>query len=500
MMNLRIDSCRTLHSFLSVEHSLFKALEKGFGKRFLSRLSLLSSKKAKYTTVFAVIAVILVSFLAFFPVEDKGVNSVPQDNADPSVSSISQNPTNTTENSTNETEKIETGLPQGVVNKPVAPSPRVLLPSKPLGIMSSAQVINRTIWKAVAKHAWQYFQPGIVDPVTGLPSAGCGYPYFTDWDLGVYVQAVIDAQDIGLIEREGSWGADDRFEKVLAFLENRRLTNDSLPFWFYQAGDGSPGSQSANCSGTVADTGRLLVALQNLKTYNNSLETRIDYVVNNRMNYSFMLNELDTLVKSNNIYDYFVASGFAAFWSNKSNVPASIMDNIMSAQQVDLHGAQLPISKIACEPILLSIFDLSQPDPRLFNLSRQVYLAHENWYSATGKFRAFSEGPTISGKFAYEWVVMPDGRTWVVQDEEGQDFNISPVIYSKVAFSFLAIHNTVHARNIVVHLENALPDLGSGYCDGIHEDGRNKVDITGSNTNGLIISAARYAIESGDWP
>jgi hypothetical protein len=127
-------------------------------------------------------------------------------------------------------------------------------------------------------------------------------------------------------------------------------------------------------------------------------------------------------------------------------------------------------------------------------------LAHEGWYNATGIFRAFSEGPTIPGPFAYEWVVLPDGQTWVVQDQQGLDYLIHPIVYSKVAFSFLAIYNTTFARNMVVNLENNLPDLGNGYCDGIHEDGTNKVQITGSNTNGLIISAARYAIKSGDWP
>ena len=61
--------------------------------------------------------------------------------------------------------------------------------------------MNRTVWTAVAKNAWNYFSPGIgVDSTTGLPFAGGdGFKAFTDWDLGSYIQAVIDAQEIGLI-------------------------------------------------------------------------------------------------------------------------------------------------------------------------------------------------------------------------------------------------------------------------------------------------------------
>ena len=44
-------------------------------------------------------------------------------------------------------------------------------------------------------------QPGVgVDNNTGLPYATAyGFYAFTDWDLGVYIQAIIDAQELNLI-------------------------------------------------------------------------------------------------------------------------------------------------------------------------------------------------------------------------------------------------------------------------------------------------------------
>ena len=72
----------------------------------------------------------------------------------------------------------------------------------------------------MAANAWKYFQPGVgVDSTTGLPYAGP--PILTDWDLGVYVQAVIDAQKLGLIATNGTWGFNARMDKVLTFLETR---------------------------------------------------------------------------------------------------------------------------------------------------------------------------------------------------------------------------------------------------------------------------------------
>ncbi len=498
-VNLPAYTSRIFQPFNSVKHCFFKIASLKHSRKFLLKKSIHLNKKL-YTTIFVVLAVLHVSFFIFFPVGREEPTDIPQETAGLSALPSAQNSTNTIENQKNETEESNLSLDKDKpVDTPTTPI-QILPVPKPPGIVGSASVIDRTTWKAVAAHAWQYFQPELVNSVTGLPAAGCGFPYFTDWDLGVYLQAVMDAQTIGVIQKEGKWGADNRIEKVVTFLENRPLTNDTLPFWFYQAEDGNPYSKLANYSGTMTDTGRLLVALQNLKTYNYSLQTRIDNVVKNRMNYSFMVTELETLVGSNNLYDYFVSSGFAAFWPEKMYVPTSIINNIMSATQINVNGGTLPVSKISCEPILLSVFDLQQANPKILELSRQVYFAHEGWHNSADRYRAFSEGPTIPGTFAYEWIILPDGRTWTILDGAGSDLRIDPIIYSKVAFSFLALYNTQYARDMVVYLENSLPDLGSGYCDGIHEDGRSKVDITGSNTNGLIISAARYAIQSGDWP
>ncbi len=373
--------------------------------------------------------------------------------------------------------------------------------SLPLGPVGSAQTINSTVWRAVAQNAWRYFQPGIgVDSTTGLPGAGIGFPYFTDWDLGVYIQAVLDALTIGIIGKDGEWGADARIEKIMSFLENRPLADGNLPFWWYESGTGNKwdsGTWFGETAINVADTGRLLASLHNLKRYN-SLADRIDRVVHERMDYSPMWSNITMLTDTADVYHYLVAKGFASFWpSNFSHVPLAILDNIFAAPEVEKHGVKLPLSRITCEPLLISIFDLEY-DSRIRQLGKIVYSASEARYNATGRYTAFSEGNTGRG-FVYEWVVLPDGRTWTVQNPDGSDTDINPIIYYKVAFSFLSIYKTEYARKMVTHLENSVQVTAYGYSDGIDDapEGEGRlVPIVGSNNNGLILSAARYAVQN----
>ena len=113
---------------------------------------------------------------------------------------------------------------------------------------------------------------------------------------------------------------------------------------------------------------------------------------------------------STSIYAYYVASGFASFWPERfSSVAEAQINNIVSAPKVETYGVELPMSQITCDPLLYSVFDL-KPDARVLDLAKQVYLAHEARYNATGKYTAYSEGNTdLMGEpsYAYEWVVMP---------------------------------------------------------------------------------------------
>jgi hypothetical protein len=131
----------------------------------------------------------------------------------------------------------------------------------------------------------------------------------------------------------------------------------------------------------------------------------------------------------------------------------------------------------------------------LLALTSQVYLAHDAYYNATGKFAAFSEGSSPSNGYIWEWVTTGNGDTWKITSGGNSYVNIDPVVFNKVAFSFLALYNTTFARNTLIYLEQQLPAPTNGYSDGADNSG-NLVRGTGSSTNGLILDAAQYALQN----
>ena len=497
MVTKTLISYNKTHSFLylnlvDLKDSIEIERKKGLFRQKRLRLN----KKATGIVVFAIIIVMLVSIFAFLPQQNDS-KKIYQKNNDNST--IHQSGTNSSTNNQTQDSSIPSASPK--------PTAKVNLPTpepKPPGLIASAQTINSAVWLQVAANAWKYFQPGTgVDSTTGLPYSNS--PIFTDWDLGVYIQAVIDARKIGLINTDGYWGFNARIDKVLKFLETRPLnpnTTDKFPYWFYQATNGENYPELSDMAPTPydgVDTGRLFVALNNIKVYNSSWTSRInDFVHNangNRTNYDAMLPNIKSdATTSTSIYAYYIYSGFASFWPNKFNdIQSTILNNIFSAGKVTTYGdVWLPKSEITGDPLLCSIFELNNTDSRLLTLAYQVYLAHEAYYNDTGRYRAFSEGPSMSGGWEYEWVVLPDGRTWTLDEANS---NTSPIIYSKVALSFLALYNTTYAKNMSIYLENTLPEPKSGYYEGVDESGQ-KLERIGSNTNSLILDAALYAIQN----
>ncbi|MCL5949021.1 MAG: DUF3131 domain-containing protein, partial [Candidatus Bathyarchaeota archaeon] len=283
---------------------------------------------------------------------------------------------------------------------------QALTPPKVPGTIETAQGMNNSVWVDVAKNAWQYFQPGVaVDSTTGLPGSGYGVPYFTDWDLGVYIQAVIDAKTLNLTETDGDWGFTARMDKVLTFLETRELNNASYPYWFYQSDGKNYHAMSDSATNPVdaVDTGRLFVALNNLRLFDTTLAQRVNKIVlNGRSNYAVLVPPIKAESQnSTSIYAYYIASGFASFWPNElSNVTSTILYNIrMRGNTTTPENATLPIADILGDPLICSVFETSS-NSQLTAIARQVYLAHEAYYTATGQYRAFSEGGSLSTHWA----------------------------------------------------------------------------------------------------
>jgi hypothetical protein len=476
--------------------SLNKVREKNFSGRRLLKLNMKSSSILAVAIIMIMIVSVFVSLSTSSPNKPSFVQPVVNNSTD-TPSPTGQQTAGPTQKPVNTQESGSIWNPIKIIQTIVNPTPR------PVGLIESDPNVSAPVWKAVAANAWQYFQPGVgVDSNTGLPAGSLGWNFFTDWDLGVYIQAVIDSQKIGLLTKDGDWGSHARLDKVVKFLETRELNSTTkVPFWFY----GSDGIGSITQFGVdVIDTGTLFVALNNLKNFDINFTSRINNIVynglqNNRTDYASLVPSMQSFSGSASIYGYYCVSGFACFWPEQlGTMPDKILSNMYASNVKTPENVTLPKADISCEPLLYSFFNLNT-NPKIVQLMNQTYSAHEAKYNATGQYVAFSEGISPSSNFIWEWVVMSDGNTWNITS--GQTYlNINPVIYSKVSLSFLSLYNTTFARDMSIYLERILPDPANGYSAGAdynaNSNNANLVASVDSNTNGLILSAARYAIQN----
>ena len=358
-------------------------------------------------------------------------------------------------------------------------------------------------WLTLAGNAWNYFQPGVgVDATTGLVLGSTVYPYITDWDNALYIQAVVDAEKLGMLDANGTWGANSRIDRVLTLLETRPLTSSGVPYVSYSS---STGKNSTNVTQIPADAGALFAALKNLEEAKPQFKIRVDNIVYNVTNYEPLNKVVDNLLgkvqngqRQLEIYDYFVMRGFACFWPQRFNPEADAMLTAYSkAPILNYSGITLPAIKLTSDPLLMNSLYFQQQDSRVLNLASQAYLAQEARYNMTGKFTAFSEGNSDDG-FIYEWIATSTG-TWVIQNLEGYDnftdITVTPVVFLKVAAGYLALYNTAYAQSMVNFILKQLPNPVNGYKTGIYESG-DALQAAPDDGNSLIISAARYALEN----
>lgn len=356
-------------------------------------------------------------------------------------------------------------------------------------------------WVEWAKTAWSYYDPGTgVDPNTGILKASYHWSFLTDWDLGGYIISIIKAELMGILPKDGEWGADDRIEKVLTFLETRPISPYGVPYHFYSSTNGKPkGGGITN----VSDAGRLLIALNLLKQYRPDLAKRIDDIVV-RNGYELLANRTNAWRTTAGFYKYYVAHGFKFFGFDKAYPVQEALrefEKIKNGPHVNVFGIDLPATEVTSEPMLHMIFEIGADEDYMEYL-RRVYSVQEARYYATKKLTAWSEGNTglRDPTYVYQWIVTPRGDTWKITPKE-----INPIIFTKVAFGLHALFNTSYTKLLVDHVlrkeserRKSLPFIlflpAKGFIEGVDESGRIVGDIV-DKTQTIIIEAAYYALK-----
>jgi len=367
-----------------------------------------------------------------------------------------------------------------------------LLPS-----LSQDSAQTESDWGAWAEVAWRYYTPGIgVDPQSLLHRANTQWHWFTDWDLGSYIQSLIDADKLKMIKVEPFFA--ERVEAILGFLERRDLSGNGFPYWSYSTYTGEPNKEAGETN--PADIGRLLLALSTLRAYRPELASRIKKIVD-RHNVSRVLERMGL---EGGFYGYYAAQGFKAFGfaSNKAvNRSLGEMTRLSKGPHLSIYGEQIPRAWITSEPILHTLLELPNLDDDLFQeYALRIYKVQELRFKATGNYTAFTEGCYFTyGNYIFEWIIRGDnGATWtIVSFDQGkaQTLNIPAVIYTKAAFAYHALFTSEYTHKLVDWLLSRKEiKTPSGFTEGVSE-ANELVSYTTDKTNAMILSAARHAIE-----
>jgi len=356
-----------------------------------------------------------------------------------------------------------------------------------------------------AEIAWRYYQPGVgVNPNTGLNYPTKNWHIITDWDLGTYIIALVDAEELGLIEKPGAWGLTERANMVLNFLETRPLASGGVPFLRYDSDSGQVYSDERDKPTNPSDAGRLLISLYLLKDSHPEFTDAVDAILK-RTNYEKIATDLNLWRSTTSgYYAFYSAQGFSLFGMDGEGVQYGLnaINVLSNSESVDLYGVTVPVGFVTSEPLLLLALELGLKDETKDHLT-QIYAAQESRYEKTGKLTAWTEGAydnfeLLGEWYLFQWLVFgSEEKVWLVTEGTNK-LEINPVVFTKAGFAFHALFDSEYTKILVGRLGEL--DTQDGFIEGITEEGRELTGITKirpvltDKTNGMILSAARYAL------
>lgn len=362
-------------------------------------------------------------------------------------------------------------------------------------------------WLTWASIAWRYYQPGVgINPNTGLSRANLDWDYATDWDLGTNIISVIMARRVGLIgdTTPTGWGFRDRIDRILSALENRPLGMSSgipWPYWAYDW-DGSGCGTYCNRLTDTADSARLLAALDMLRNFDQAYTARVEAIYERtKTAYNEMVSEFGA-----GYYGYYYARAYEA-WGYNETVSLQDFEQLKNAPTLSVYGIQIPKISTEAEPTFFVLLELnrSQVSTTYLDFAERMYEAQMARYSNTGLLTGWSEGGYFDPPYyVYETIydpTAPPPGTWVIT-AEGQVLNASttrPLMYTKVAFSYLAIYGANSYTNALTSAAATLASQ-SGFGEGTFEDGSRPTWSPGSfysdKTNELVLAASAYVLST----
>jgi hypothetical protein len=155
------------------------------------------------------------------------------------------------------------------------------------------------------------------------------------------------------------------------------------------------------------------------------------------------------------------------------------------------------------EPIIHGILELRIKEGSFFEFGKRVYEAQKSRWKNTGKRTGWSEGGYYkSPGYIYEWIVYNSSKIWMITTPGGDQVNIDPLMYVKVAFAYAAIYGENEYTTSLVNAATQLANNQYGFGEATLEDGSSalplwsqRLSFYSDKTNQIILASALYALE-----
>ncbi|PLR39584.1 hypothetical protein CYR55_06805 [Chimaeribacter californicus] len=379
--------------------------------------------------------------------------------------------------------------------------------------------------QAIAVNAWQYFVANY-QPTTGLVNAVNKYPSTTMWDTGSYIAAMVAARELGIIDKAEF---DRRMIKLLKTLNTLVLFQNEMPNKVYNtitAQKVNYLNKPGEIGFSAIDIGRMLLWLKIVKERYPEYGNSVDNIVLG-WDFTHTVDDCGTLYgayldgnkktvyaqEGRLGYEEYASAGFQLWGFSTCQaarpepyalaniycvlVPYDTRDprltsqhNYVVTESYLLHGLEMGWDKSDDREDNLNNYS----HPWMKNFADRVYQAQENRYMITGTLTARSEHQLDKAPYFVYDTVFADGFNWNTITDKGKYVPETAAISLKAALGMWVLWDSPYTDRLLNTIENA-NEKGSGYYEGIYENGDGPIKEFTGNNNGIMLESLLYKKE-----
>lgn len=345
--------------------------------------------------------------------------------------------------------------------------------------------------QAWAATAWHYFETNL-QPASGLVNAIDTKPSLTMWQVADYIAALTAARELKLVTAQQF---DERFRRVLHFLNLMPLLNEGLPNRSYDPSNwqmtdnaGKPG-----VSGWSAlDMGRLLVWLRIARDRYPTYAEYIDRAVL-RWNFCPLLQRDGALRQEGRLgYQQYAALGFQLWGFDTTKAlqvdPVERVNVLGVSILVDAHAAHQP-GKLACVETLPYALIGMEFGSR--ETADAIYHAQERRFAQQHVLTARTDHPTTEAPYFVHDTVFAAGYPFNTIDESGGFHPDKSLVATRAAFGLWVLWDTPYTTRLMDGIE-PLQRQDRGWLEGRYEQTGGAEELITATTNAVVLEALLY--------